>query len=183
MVWNKTERKAVPEPLSERPPADKTCSRCGVLDQGPHPMETLSPMIRTLGRVVDGGSAAPGLQTEIPAEDGDPTLVQLVRYVPVSSQVNPDGQHVCWFGQQTPASYGQHPLPLPEYLAEQTVPTVQIWAAAAAVVNGGGEALSAAAPETRRSTAALLSFITGSRNCGLQLYYIESQIEYGSTGS
>ena len=102
------------------------------------------------GSVVEGGSAAPGLQTERPAEDGEPVFVQLVRYVPVSSQVNPEGQQVCWVAQQTAPAYGQQPCALPEYLAAQTVPTAQTWPASAA---SGGTALDAEAAETRRAVA------------------------------
>lgn len=71
-------------------------------------------MISTFGSVADGGSAAPGLQTERPADEGRPALVHVVRYVPLSSHAKPAGQHVCRFGQHTAPSYGQQPWPLPE---------------------------------------------------------------------
>lgn len=96
----------------------------------------------TFGKVVDGGRCAPGLHTERPGVDGPPLAgTQCVRYVPVSLQLVPAGQQVCWFGQQTAPSYGQHPCLLPEYAAAQTVP---VWHTIACSNEGAASTTTAA---------------------------------------
>ena len=81
-------------------------------------MLTESPIMSTLASDLEGGTAAPGLQTESPAVVGAPGPLpcgmHCVRYLPVSLQLVPAGQHVCPLGQQTAPAYGQQPWPLPE---------------------------------------------------------------------
>ena len=88
-------------------------------------MDTLSPMMRTLGRVVENGFSAPDLQTERPTVSFAAAPTHTVAYVPESEHLVPAGQHVCWLGQHTAFSYGQQPSPFPEYMAAQTEPTWQ----------------------------------------------------------
>ena len=78
-------------------------------------------MMTTLGSVFENGSGAPGLQTGRPTASLFAAPTQVLCH-PASVQVEPCGQQVIAFGQQTASSYGQQPNALTENFAPHGVP-------------------------------------------------------------
>ena len=81
-------------------------------------------MTKTLGRVFENGSGAPGLQTGWPTVVAGGAPIQVLCQ-PCTSHCEPAGQQVMLLLQQIAFSYGQHPLPLTENLLPHTVPVTQ----------------------------------------------------------